>query len=146
MIPRFNPFTGNLPPGIHEPTWEDMVAQFGYTPHRLRLLAGLKAALDALQIAGCQRAYVDGSFVSNKEAPRDFDGCWETANVDVSLLDPVLLVLTDRRAAQKAKFGGELFPADVVADVIGTYYVDFFQSEADRRRKGIIAIDLEGLP
>ena len=146
MIPRFNPFTGNLPPGIHEATWEDMVARFGYTPHRLRLLAGLKAALDALRLVSCRRAYVDGSFVSNKEAPRDFDGCWETANVDVSLLDPVLLVLTDRRAAQKAKFGGELFPADAVADVIGTYYVDFFQSEADGRRKGIIAIDLEELP
>ncbi len=142
MIPRFNPFTGNLPPGIHEATWDEVAARYGYNPHRLRLLAGLKDALDALQVAGCRRVYLDGSFVSNKETPGDFDACWETAYVDVSLLDPVLLILTDRRAAQKAVYGGELFPADAAADIIGTYYVDYFQVGADGRRKGIIGMTL----
>lgn len=47
----------------------------GYTPHRLILLAGPKAALDLLRAAGCRRVYVDGSFVSSEEAPGDFDAC-----------------------------------------------------------------------
>lgn len=74
MMPPFDA-TGNLPPGIHEATWEEFVARYGATSRRLTLLAGLKAALDALRTAGCQRAYIDGSFVTNKAIPGDFDGC-----------------------------------------------------------------------
>lgn len=82
MIPPFEPLTGLLPSGIHDATWEEFVARFGWTPHRLALLAGLKAALDALRTAGCRRAYIDGSFVTAKAMPADFDGCWETEGVD----------------------------------------------------------------
>ena len=103
MIPEFDPGTGNLPPGVHEATWDELLARYGYTPHRLALLAGLKAALDALRIAGCRRVYIDGSFVSAKQTPGDFDGCWEVTGVDPNLLDPVLLNFENRRAAQKAK-------------------------------------------
>src|SRR5919109_4373198 len=101
MIPPFEPSTGLLPAGVHEATWEELVARFGWTPHRLALLAGLKAALDALRVAGCRRVYIDGSFVTAKEAPGDFDGCWEMPGVDPDLLDPVLLTFDNRRAAQK---------------------------------------------
>ncbi|MDQ3701448.1 MAG: hypothetical protein M3442_11080, partial [Chloroflexota bacterium] len=82
MIPPFEASTGLLPSGVHEATWEEFVARFGWTPHRLALLAGLKAALDALEAAGCPRVYVDGSFVTAKPDPGDFDGCWETDGVD----------------------------------------------------------------
>ncbi len=123
MIPPFYPASGNLAPGVHEATWDEILARFGYTPHRLALLAGLKAALDTLRQAGCGRAYIDGSFVTAKEAPHDFDVCWEMAGVDFNLLDqldPVLLDWRNRRAAQKAKFGGELFIAESAADLWGT--------------------------
>ena len=104
MIPTADRATGNLPPGSHEATWDEFVACYGHTPHRLTLLAGLKAALDALRRAGCKRAYVDGSFVTVKDVPNDFDVCWETEGVDFDLLEqvqPVLLDWTNRRAAQK---------------------------------------------
>jgi hypothetical protein len=146
MIPPFEPSTGLLPAGIHEATWEELVARFGWTPHRLALLAGLKAALDALRLAGCLRAYVDGSFVTAKEAPGDFDGCWETNGVDPARLDPVLLTFDRQRRAQKAKFGGELFFADAPADPAGTAFVDFFQRDRSGRPKGIVALDLRALP
>jgi hypothetical protein len=86
-------------------------------------LAGFKAALDTLRQAGCERAYVDGSFVTNKAVPNDFDACWEMVGVDFDLLDrldSVLLDWSNRRAAQKAKFGGELFIAESAADPWGT--------------------------
>ena len=89
MIPPFDRATRNLPPGVHEAAWNELVARYGYTPHRLALLAGLKAALDALRTAGCRRVYIDGSFVTAKEAPADFDACWEVDGVDLARLDPV---------------------------------------------------------
>jgi hypothetical protein len=147
MIPPFEPPTGLLPAGVHEATWEEFVARFGWTSYRLTLLAGLKAALDALRAAGCRRAYVDGSFVTAKETPGDFDGCWEVDGVDLARLDPVLKTFANLRAAQKRKYGGELFPADAPADLAGTNFLHFFQR--DKRSgaaKGIVAIELGGLP
>jgi hypothetical protein len=97
-LPPFDA-TGNLPPGIHEAAWDEFVARYGATPHRLTLLAGLKAALDAL------------------------------------------------RAAQKAKYGGEFFPAESAADPFGTRFLEFLQHDKQTGDpKGIIAIDLGGLP
>jgi hypothetical protein len=146
MIPPFEPSTGLLPSGIHEATWEELVARFGWTPHRLALLAGLKAALDALRAAGCRRAYIDGSFVTAKAAPADFDGCWETDGIDPDRLDPVLLTFDHGRRAQKAKYGGELFPADWPADPAGTTFLRFFQRDRGDHAKGIVALALGELP
>jgi hypothetical protein len=146
MIPPFEPRTGNLPPGIHEAGWEELAARFSHTAHRQGLLDGLRRALDALRRAGCRRAYIDGSFVTTKEVPGDFDGCWNAAGVDPDRLDPVLLDFTNRRAAQKAKFGGELFVSDAPADLLGTRFLDFFQRDTSTGQpKGIVAIDLESL-
>jgi hypothetical protein len=126
------------------------VARFGTTPRRLGLLAGLKAALDALRAAGCHRAYVDGSLVTRKVVPNDIDACWEMAGVDFDRLDeiePVLLDWRNRRAAQKATFGCELFVADTAADPWGTPYLEFFQHDRETgARKGIVALNLEELP
>ena len=146
MIPPFVPSTGLLPSGIHEATWEELVARFGWTPRRLTLLAGLKAALNALRLAGCRRAYIDGSFVTAKEEPGDFDGCWETDGVDPALLDPVLMTFDQGRRVQKAKYGGELFFADAPADPAGTAFIDFFQRDRSGHPKGVIALDLGALP
>lgn len=146
MIPPFEPSTGLLPPGIHEATWEEFVARFGWTPHRLTLLAGLKAALDALRAAGCRRAYVDGSFVTAKEEPGDFDACWEPAGIDLDVLDPVLLTFDTGRRAQKAKYGGELFQANMPADFARTTFLDFFQRSRGGQPKGIVALDVGALP
>lgn len=142
MIP---PFTGEgkLPEGIHDATWDDFVKRFGWTRHRQRLLSGMYRALKSLRAAGCQYVYINGSFVTTKESPGDFDCCWDTTNVDSRLLDPTLLIFTNRRAAQKVKYFGEMFPASSVASSSGSTYLDFFQvDKTDGSRKGIIRIDL----
>lgn len=139
---------GCLPPGMHEYTWDEFVAQFGWTERRRRLLIGLKAALMALKAAGCTRAFIDGSFVTRKDEPGDFDACWELTGVDPRRLDPVLLTFDPGRMAQKIKYGGELFPAQAVADAVsGKTYMEFFQTVKDTGgRKGIATIDLRRLP
>ena len=145
MIPPFDK-RGNLPPGIHEADWDELQTRFNDSPRRAKLLAGLREALLALRDAGCRTAYIDGSFVTAKAEPADFDACWEAAGVDASLLDPVLLDLAPPRTAQKERFSGELFPASHVAEPqSGARFLDFFQRDRDGEPKGIIQIDLEGL-
>jgi hypothetical protein len=142
VIPSFDE-RGNLPPGVHSATWEEIVERYATTERRAELLDGLHEAVASLRAAGCARVYLDGSFVTDKEAPRDFDACWEVSGVDAGLLDPVLLDFKDRRAAQKARYGGELFPAQGAAEPVGTVFLDYFQRDRDTGEpKGIIAIDL----
>lgn len=146
MIPPFDE-AGRLPPGIHWADWDEFKARFSTNSHRERLLAGLKRALDALRIANCSTVFVDGSFVTAKEFPGDFDACWNMEGVVVERLDPVLLIFDNFRAAQKAKFRGELFPAQWQADPTGRVYLEFFQIDKERDGlKGIIALDLRRLP
>lgn len=145
-IPDLDASSGNLPPGVHEATWGEVAAAFGWNAERQQLLDGLLRALKALKAAGCQRAYINGSFATAKDVPGDFDGCWEAQGVDPSALDPVLLDLSNRRAAQKAKYGGEFFVTAGPATPAGTAFLDFFQQDkATGDAKGILAIDLGGL-
>ena len=102
-------------------------------------------AIDSLRRAGCHTVYIDGSFVTNKEVPNDFDACWEETGVTPELLDPVLLQFDAGRAAQKARYLGELFPASVGATVEGMSFLEFFQTDRETGgSKGIIAVDLGG--
>jgi hypothetical protein len=118
--------------------------RYAINERRKQLLTGLRSAIESLHAAGCTRVYLDGSCVTDKEVPGDFDACWEAGSVDPGLLDPVLLEFSDRRAAQNAKFGGELFPAQFVAEPAGTTFLEFFQLDRlTQQPKGIIAIDLE---
>lgn len=145
MIPKFDE-RGNLPPGIHHATWNQIVTRYATSVRRRELLDGLLDALRSLKSAGCTTAYLDGSLVTSKNHPGDFDACWESGDVILSRLDPELLTFSDGRAAQKARYGGELYPAEWPADADGTTYLDFFQRDRLKRQKGIIAIDLTGLP
>ena len=109
-------------------------------------MAGLRAALVNLKGAGCRTVCVNGSFVTSKSLPNDYDACWEENGVDPVALDPVLLTFDPGRAAQKAKYMGELFPASVVADSGGLSFLEFFQTDKETGRpKGIVALDLGGL-
>lgn len=108
-------------------------------------MAGLRDALEDLKRAGCRTVYLDGSFVTIKVIPNDYDACWDESGVAPYLLDPVLLTFDARRAAQKVKYMGELFPASVIANTGGLSFLDFFQTDKETGNpKGIVAIDLGG--
>ena len=135
---------GNLPPGIHPATWDEIVERYAITEHRATMLDGFGEAVASLRDAGCSRVYLNGSFVTDKEAPGDFDACGEVSGVDPDLVDPVLLDFSDRRAAQKARYGGELFPAQVAAEPGGTVFLAYFQRDRQTGEpEGIVALDLE---
>lgn len=146
MIPGFEP-NGNLPSGVHPATWALFMERFGGTDHRRRLLTGLRRALDSLKAAGCARVYVDGSFVTNKERPGDFDACWEPVGVNAALLHPALLQFENQRLVQKIIFLGELFPSHWPATPAGQRFFDFFQTDKHTGEpKGIVALNVQELP
>ncbi|HWE62122.1 MAG TPA: hypothetical protein VHB98_10450 [Chloroflexota bacterium] len=63
-------------PGIHETTWAEVVERFGFSARRQMLLSGLQQALRSLAHAGCKRVYLGGSFVTTRNDPGDWDGCY----------------------------------------------------------------------
>lgn len=63
------------------------------------MLEGLARALRDLRAAGCNRAYIDGSFITTKEHPGDFDACWDLDGVDFDVIDEVLLTFDVGRRA-----------------------------------------------
>jgi hypothetical protein len=146
MIPDFDP-GGNLPPGIHATTWAQFIERFGTNARRQRLISGLKRALDSLKQAGCNRAYIDGSFVTAKERPNDFDACWDPVGVDPIILNPILLRFENQRQLQKIVFYGELFPSHWPATIAGQRFVEFFQTDKNTvDPKGIVAFNVQELP
>ena len=118
-------------------TLAEIEARFAMTRHRKKLFSGLKAVAENLKAANCQTLYLNGSFITNKEDPGDYDACWEPLEVNQNL-DPVLL--TDR-AARKVKYLGDIYPR--IPEL--TNGLDHFQSwqlDRDDNIKGIIIIDL----
>jgi hypothetical protein len=145
MIPDFQE-DGTLPPGIHWAEWTEFSRRFGGNAHRGQLLAGLKEAVQILATAGCAVVYVDGSFVTSKDFPNDFDACWDMRGVNPAALDPVFLDFSNSRAAQKSRFMGEFFPAQMPEGASGKTFSDFFQTDRDSGNpKGIVAIDARRL-
>jgi hypothetical protein len=139
-LPEFGPF-GVLPEGEHEASWSEVLERFGWNARRRRMLDGLEEAIGLLAAAGCVRLWLNGSFVTSKDEPADFDACWQLDGVDLDALDPVFFDFADSRAAHKARFSGEFLP-NVVETGSGLMFADFFQNQRDGSRKGIVVLSI----
>jgi hypothetical protein len=136
---------GDLPAGVHFATWREIEDRLSFNLRRQRLLAGFRQGCEELRKAGCLLVYLDGSFVTRKEHPGDFDACWDIQNVDDEKLDPVFWDFSRGRAAQKQRFLGEFFPAQLPEGATGKAFVNFFQvNKLTGEPKGILAIRLRG--
>lgn len=148
VLPTFTD-RGLLPAGVHWADWPEIQARFGGNAHRSRLLSGLAGAVDVLRRVGCAVVFVDGSFVTEKTYPADFDACWLVDGVDLVALrkiEPVFFCFQNLRALQKAKFGGEFFPSGNAAVMSPlTTFLEFFQTDkATGIRKGIVGYRVKG--
>lgn len=151
MIPALVPLPGSpwpvLPPGIHQATLDEVAAAFAISPRRRELFDGLVNASGRLLRAGCPTVYLDGSYVTGKPKPGDFDACWDPAGVDPARLDPVFLQFANGREAQKRVFKGEFFPSSMMCRDVGQAFLEFFQQDRfTGKQKGIIAISLAADP
>lgn len=147
VLPTFTA-AGLLPVGIHRATWEDLCSRFGWNPRREQLLSGLLRVATNLREAGAAEIWLDGSFVTSKPEPGDFDGVWDPSTVDTSKVDPILISKVDLfngRKLQKLKYGGELLVAGPEG-ATGLSIVEFFQRTREGQPKGIVLLDLGTLP
>lgn len=151
MIPELIIISGSpwavLPEGIHLASLSEVEAFFATNPHRRALYNGLIEGLKLLQKAGCQTLYLDGSFVTGKPRPEDYDACWEKAGIDPRLMHPVFFDFDNKRENQKRMFQGEYFPASAIAQTSPSKksFLQFFQVEKyTGMNKGILQIDLRG--
>ncbi len=147
MLPAFTS-KGLLPPGLHRATWDELCSRFGGARRRERLLQGLLRVAMNLRDAGAVNLWLDGSFVTNKPNPNDFDGVWDPSRVDLRKVDPVLIDqddLRNGRLRQKAKYHGELMVSSIERRS-GLPFEQFFQQTPEGDVKGIVLLDLRTLP
>ncbi len=147
MIPPLITLEGSpwsvLPPGVHQAGLDDVEIAFATNAWRRDLFYGLVDAAGRLRSAQCPTIYLDGSYVTGKPKPADFDACWDPTGVDENKLDPVFLDFTNGRAAQKAAFKGEFFPSCVRSVDISETFFEFFQLDRfTGKKKGIVSIPL----
>lgn len=142
MIPEFDE-RGSLPEGIHNASWTEFTERYAITEHRRSLVRRLALLIGHLKEVNCRRIFVDGSFVTAKERPHDYDACWDAHGVKIERIDPVLMDFSDEGKAQmEQKYGGDIRP-DVFSptETEGTY-LDFFQIDRDGLPKGIVMLTL----
>ena len=73
MLPPFDD-VGNLPPGIHACSVDELIARFGSgSEEREAEISELEQFIEAARTAGVRRLLVNGSFVTGKLAPNDVD-------------------------------------------------------------------------
>lgn len=144
MIPDFVSVSGTLwpllPPGVHEATLTEFKYRYVYNIRRQKLYDGFLNGVSNLFSAGCLQIFIDGSFVTAKPEPNDYDLCWDIEHVQAALIDQVFTDFSNLRYNQKQKYGGEYFPITLLADPKQSF-LGFFQTDkATGSEKGIIRI------
>lgn len=137
---------GRLVVGTHLISWAEFVEEFGYTSHRKQLIEGLKMALNILKKYGCERVYIDGSFVTKKLVPGDWDGCYVCIGMNESKMrkeEPVFHNMAPPRQKQKDRFKGEMMPSDLIVGPNDQTILDYFKFDnRENIEKGIIELSL----
>lgn len=140
---------GELPPGVHSATLQEVEDAFGSRNDRRQLLMkGLKEAVALLKAGDVSKVFIDGSFVSDKEEPNDIDGCWSSIGADASKLDPLFWDFADeedfqnKRESLRQKFGIDFFIAEIIEGGSGKPFPEFFQTNRDGDAKGIIEVNI----
>ena len=141
-IPAVQP-NGELPPGEHQASLDEVEARYGVsTDCRKLLMRGLRKAASNFELSGVSTLWINGSFITDKEEPNDIDGCWEyTPAVDTKKLDRVFL---GTRKEMQNKYGLDFFIANIVEAGSGLPFPKFFQVNRDGDPKGIIVVKLGG--
>lgn len=130
-----------LPPGIWDATLKDVKERFVYNERRSDLYNGLLLGVENLFNAGCPQLFLDGSYVTGKPQPNDYEICWDSRFVNPDILDPIFLQFNNGTIDQKIKYKGEFFPALWIEANSGKPFIEFFQIDKySAQPKGIIRI------
>ncbi len=138
---------GWLPEGHCAATWQEVALRFGGEPNSRRslILSSLLQWRDAVRDKGIAGLVIlDGSFVSSKEAPGDFDLVFSCDEATELLLrtDLEARKLTDYQACRRLGFLGDVFalPASlfIFSPLLGG--LDMFDLDRQRKPKGVVEV------
>lgn len=140
--PPFNPH-GDLPPGIHAATIEEIVAHFGMGSARRKLVARRLQRIYALACSTGRvaRFLVFGSFITANPEPNDVDIFLVMDNsFDVTTVSPEARMVFDHAAAQDA-LGASIFWVRRAGALGGEEAaVGFWQIKRDGTQRGIVEV------
>lgn len=147
-LPDFRP-DGWLPEGHHSTSWDEIIARFDGAPdsRRAAVLSGLLQWRDAVRAKGMGGWLIlDGSFISNKAAPGDFDCIfvYDEASLTVLAEDAEASDLL-RHTTIKDRFNGDVFVYSYtsVRDSPAFCRTDGFdQEKITRKPKGVVEVVL----
>ena len=136
---------GELPPGVHIADWQEFNSRFGRSsPRRLWLSGRLQAILE-LAATGRQlrRAFVWGSFVTAKPAPRDLDILLiMSEDFEVDRMSAAAQAVFDSTRA-KLLFESDVFWARAsIGDQVLDVWLDTYQTSRSFRKRGIVELVL----
>lgn len=138
---------GWLPEGHYAAAWQEVTLRFGGEPgsRRSSILSSLLQWRDAVQYKGMAGLVIlDGSFVSSKEAPGDFDlvFSYDAATEVLMRTDMEARKLTDYQACRRLGFLGDVFafPASLLlfSPLLGG--LDMFNLNRQRKPKGVVEV------
>lgn len=145
MIPDFNSETGYLPQGEHAADWIEVIDRFAWNDHRRHLLSGLRRLAAALRDEECRLFLLDGSFVTRKEFPGDYDACCDYAGMSPIAL--MRLRLMGSREIMKAEYLGEVYAYEQLVPSDRRYtFREFFRRDRDDFPKGVVRLNLASVP
>jgi hypothetical protein len=139
VIPAFDE-NGNLPPGIHVATITEVETRFANNNYRKRLFQGLLRVLEILRDCNCPEVHLNGSYITTKSEPGDYDLCYEPAGMKATEEFKQFLLTRETR---KAEHLGDIFPR-MPQPPYEMDHVEDWQTDRDRdgEVKGIVRIIL----
>ena len=146
MALEFDKHNGNeqgnfiLKQGEHGTTWIEFSKLSGFTRRRRKIIRRMRPMLLHMRDVGCKFVNIDGSFVTSKINPNDFDGTLDPEGVDITKLDPI--IKNEDKFSMKEKYFGELYRQNTIEAGTGNSFDEFFQVDRFNNSKGVVIIDL----
>lgn len=140
---------GWLPEGHHAANWQEVGLRFAGEPnsHRATVFSSLLSWRDAVRAKGMAGLIIlNGSFISIKEAPGDFDLVFSYDEGTEALVrnDPEVRKLIDYQTCRALGFLGDVFalPASLQKSSPLLSGLDMFDFDRQGRPKGVIEVQL----
>lgn len=132
-----------IPKGVHIKTFADIERMFTGNEKRKELFKDFMRWAREMKEAGCETVYLDGSFITKKVNPGDFDACWEVFTPVKSPTESLLLSPSREGIEwRKKQFKGDIFAR---YDSFGDRVAHWQKDERTDELKGIIKLDLREL-
>ena len=122
--------------GIHPATLAEIKNRFANSERRMQLFVAMEKVVLMLRSAQCSEIFLDGSYVSTKPEPGDYDLCWDPTGVVPT--KELKRFLQEKRDRKKIHLG-DIFPR-LPEPPYFTDHVIEWQTDRDENRKGIVRI------